>query len=169
MRVGNFSVLIPEGVEKDSGHVQMRHDQVYGIRLGNHGSVRCDAEVNVDGKHVGTFQMYSGQVFTLERPSHDTGRFTFYKANSEQGESVGAADVSTQERGLISVTFRPEKPRRILRSRGPSGQSMGSTEPDCNWEQTSSPIGFSSLEGTIKPIAAFPISNRVEWRQELPD
>lgn len=36
MRVGNFSLLIPEGRERDSGHVEMQHNTQYQLRLGNH-------------------------------------------------------------------------------------------------------------------------------------
>ena len=109
MRVGSFSVLVSEGKERDSGHVQMVHGTSYQIKLGNHGSVKCDAEVSVDGKIVGNFRVNAFGYINLERPSHDTGRFTFFKADSAQGEDAGASEISSQEKGLISVTFRPEK------------------------------------------------------------
>lgn len=109
MRVGSFSVLVSEGKERDSGHVQMAHGASYGIKLGNHGSVKCDAEVSVDGKIVGNFRVNAFGYINLERPSHDTGRFTFFKADSAQGEDAGASEITGQDKGLISVTFRPEK------------------------------------------------------------
>ena len=52
MRVGNFSLMIPEGIERDSGHIVLPHEQVYTLRLGNHGNRRCDAHVWIDPWHV---------------------------------------------------------------------------------------------------------------------
>lgn len=122
MRFGHFSLLIPEGREVNGGHVEMPHGKVYTLRLGNHEhSRRCDAAVMVDGKEVGCFRLAGGQTMTLERPAHDTGCFTFFRADSAEGQQAGAANVGKDERGLVQVTFRPERQRRpqgMLRSVG---------------------------------------------------
>lgn len=130
MRVGSFSLLIPEGVERDSGHVLMAHGRTYTLRLRNHGSRRCDADVAIDGKSIGRYRISAGGTITLERSAHDTGRFTFFRADSAEGESAGAAKVDRPDRGLIRVTFCPERaPIRtvptgsVLRG-GPGGQSV---------------------------------------------
>lgn len=109
MRIGNFSVLIPEGREHGSGHVALPHNTQYVIRMGNHGSPRCDATVEVDGKEVGSFRINGYGNLVLERSVNDTGRFTFFKADSAEGVSAGAGEVTADLRGLIKVTFRPEK------------------------------------------------------------
>jgi hypothetical protein len=113
MRVGNFSVLIPQGRERSSGHVEMDHGQVYAIRLGNHDHRRCDAIVRVDGKEVGGFRLEPCQYLPLERPAHDTGCFTFFRAGSEEWAAVSGSKVEVSERGLIQVTFRPERCARV--------------------------------------------------------
>ncbi len=142
MRVGNYSVMIPEGCERDSGHVELPHGATYQIRLMNHcHSRRCDAEVTVDGKSVGFFRVDQNGSIILERPLDDHGKFTFFKVDSQEGEQAGAAGISKDDRGLIQVVFKPEKarPKSIidaavpttgqmrLRSvrRGPGGQSCG--------------------------------------------
>jgi hypothetical protein len=109
MRVGSFSLLVPEGRERDSGHVEIPHGQVYTLRIGNHLGRRCDAEVTVDGKPIGGFRVESFQTITLERPGHDTGRFTFYKAGTSEAQAAGESKVASDDRGLVQVVFRPEK------------------------------------------------------------
>lgn len=110
MRVSNFSLLIPEGKERDSGHVELAHGTVYRIRLMNHcHSRRCDALVTVDGKEIGLFRIERGGNVTLERSADDTGCFTFFRADSDEGKAAGVDTIGTDLRGLIQVTFKPEK------------------------------------------------------------
>lgn len=110
MRVSNYSVLISDGIEKDSGHVFIEHGKIYNIRLGNHDhSRRCDALVEVDGKDVGSFRLDIGRTIVLEHPLNDKGCFTFFKSESEQAVAAGIGNVAVDNRGLIRVTFKPEK------------------------------------------------------------
>lgn len=137
MRSGNFSVTIPEGREKDNQHVVLPHGTQYRIRLGNHWhDRRADARVVVDGKDVGTLRLERHGVLLLETSPDDPGRgkFTFFKADSSQADLAGVEGVAGVERGLISVTFKPEKkpvphyipnPIGVLKSKGPGGQSAG--------------------------------------------
>lgn len=111
MQIGNFSVRIPEGQEQEAGHVHMRHDTPYTIELRNYYSTRrCDAEVKVDGKVIGTFRVNSLDRVRLERAPHDRGRFTFYKADTSEAQQAGVDNIATSDRGLIEVRFRAEKP-----------------------------------------------------------
>jgi len=142
MRVGEFSVTIPEGNEQGSGHVTLRHGAQYVIQMLNNGPRRCDALVEVDGKPVGGFRLNAWGGLTLERPQHDDGRFTFYEAASAEGQKVGGA-VAKDERGLIKVTFKPERQRPMA-----CGQSCRSFESE---EKTSGgvmrgagPMSFSA-------------------------
>lgn len=127
MRVGNFSLLVPEGRECDSGHIELAHGSVYCIKLMNHCySKRCDALVTVDGREVGFFRLDKGGNLVLERPTNDRGRFTFFRADSQEAQEAGLADVSVNMRGLIQVIFKPEKyytppPQKVSQvSSGPS-------------------------------------------------
>ncbi len=114
MRVGNFSLLVPQGQERDSGHVMLQHGTVYTLRLLSHFHRACDALVKVDGKEVGGFRLEGHGSLTLERSADDTGRFTFYAAESSEGQAVGGG-IAKDQRGLIEVTFKPEKDRAAVR------------------------------------------------------
>ncbi|MBV8097108.1 MAG: hypothetical protein JO110_28465, partial [Acetobacteraceae bacterium] len=109
--------MIPEGRERDSGHVVLSHGQMYTLRLGNHCyRRRCDATVFVDGKEVGCFRLSAGQIWTIERPAHDTGRFTFFRSDSAEAATAGVGAVKQEDRGLVHVVFRPELCREEKRS-----------------------------------------------------
>jgi hypothetical protein len=132
MRVGNFCLLIPEGRERDSGHVELAHGRQYTLRLTNQWyDRRCDADLSVDGKPVGCFRLHAGETMALERPSHDTGRFTFYRAGTVEAGQAGEANVGAADRGLVRVRFTPERRRErkadtggILRSMSVRPMSM---------------------------------------------
>lgn len=108
MYLNDFSVRIPEGVERTSGYVEMTHGSHYTINLRNNNDVRCDAVVSVDGKHVGTFRIDAHGSMTLERPSNDTGRFTFYRRGTKRFREAELDQISRSDLGCISVEFRPE-------------------------------------------------------------
>lgn len=107
MRLGNFSVKIPQGKKLNSGYVAMKHDTKYTVVLSNDGDVRCDAEVEIDGKIVGTWRIQSRDSMVIERPVHDTGCFTFYKIGTREAKK--AAIVKSDKLGLITVLFKPER------------------------------------------------------------
>ena len=114
MRVGNCSRMVPEGHERESGHVALDHGRQYTIRLGNHNyDRRADVTVEVDGKEIGCFRVNAGETWTIETPPDDPGkgRFTFYAADSAAGAAVGAASIDRESRGLIRATFRVERQR----------------------------------------------------------
>lgn len=143
MRVDNFSVIIPEGRERGSeGHVAMVHDTHYTIKLVNHGHRRCDALVKVDGKDMGGFRLDAGCSLTLERPSHDTGRFTFYKNKTVECATATGGKVTKDDMGLIQVLFKPEK-KTLQR---PVAKSLGREDcllKDCDeYEETGTSFGF---------------------------
>ncbi len=127
MRVGSFSLLIPEGVERSNGYVGLAHATQYTVRLGNHGHRRCDAEVWVDGKPIGTYRVNAGCTVTLERAAHDAGRFTFFRAESAEGGAAGAAGVDAPARGLVQVIFRPE--RQAVRLNNVRARTCGGPGP----------------------------------------
>jgi len=107
MRLGNFSVEILKGKELNSGYVAMKHNTKYALRLSNFGDLRCDAEVEIDGKPVGAWRVPSNDSTVIERPTHETGCFTFYKAGTREAKK--AELVRSGKLGLISVIFKPEE------------------------------------------------------------
>jgi hypothetical protein len=114
MRVGNFTLLIPEGREKDSGHVCLGHGQQYTIQLRNYWNDRaCDAEVTIDGKSEGAYRINPNDSITLETPAHDSGhgRFTFFEAHTQNAKDLGVDAIHNEQRGVIQVRFKPEYKR----------------------------------------------------------
>lgn len=135
MRVGQFSVFIPEGREMSSGHVSLKHGQQYTVKVINHNSVEADAEITIDGKIVGCFRIAPRRDIQLERNPNDRGKFTFYKLDSTEGQQINLAQISANDLGLVQVVCKPAKKKeeiRVLRSAGgqhtntsyPRGQSM---------------------------------------------
>ena len=116
MYLNGYSVRIPEGSEKEaSGYVEMEHDSQYTLQLRNSNTTRCDAEVNIDGKHVGTFRLDAHGSLRLERSADDERRFTFYLRDSDEGREVELTSVSKSELGLVQVVFKPERPKVIVK------------------------------------------------------
>lgn len=112
MYLNQFSVVVDGGNEISGGYVEMAHGKQYNLRLRNDRSVRCDAHVEIDGKHVGTWRLDAHRNVILERPAHDTGRFTFYKIGSQDADRAGIFS-SNPNLGLIKVTFTPELIRPV--------------------------------------------------------
>lgn len=108
MWLNQFSVRIPEGREDSGGYVELPHNTPYTLVLRNSRNVRCDARVEVDGKHVGTWRIHANSNISLERPVHDTGRFTFYKLNTPEAQQA-QLNGSDPNLGLVKVTLTPEK------------------------------------------------------------
>ena len=106
MRIGDFSLIIPQGEELSSGHVRMYHKSKYSISLSNSSERRCDVEVEIDGKLVGVWRVSGKKTVILERPANDYGHFTFYKIDSLEARKAGIT--GHEKIGLISVLFKPE-------------------------------------------------------------
>ena len=107
MKLNGFSVSIPEGKARAEGYVEMLHGTKYTIVMENDTDDECDAEVSIDGQNVGLWRIKAHMNATVERPVHDTGRFTFYQVGSADAEKAGIE--KTDLAGLISVTFKPEQ------------------------------------------------------------
>ncbi len=107
MFLNGYSVRVPNSHRESDGYVQLRHGQTYTLVLRNGNSTRCDARVEVDGKMVGLFRINAYSNLTLERPSQDTGKFTFYKLGTHEANQVGL-DSGSSDLGLVKVTFTPE-------------------------------------------------------------
>ena len=108
MYLNNVSVRVPEGSEKTSGYVEIEHGKQYTVVLRNSHDVRCNAEVNIDGKNIGTFRIAANSTIRLERKPDDNGKFTFYRLGSKEGTKSDLGSVSTSDLGLLKVVFTPE-------------------------------------------------------------
>ncbi|MFN9322383.1 MAG: hypothetical protein ACK59C_01195 [Holosporales bacterium] len=109
MKVQKFELVVPEGRELASQHVIMQHGQQYRIQVSNHSYVRCDAVVSLDGDEIGTYRLSAGQVWAIEHPADSQQRFTFYASGTSEAAAVGEAVLNKDEKGLVQVTFYPEK------------------------------------------------------------
>lgn len=106
MKLGDYCVAVLGGCEQQSGYVEMKHNQVYELLLRNEGSRRVDAHVEIDGKHIGTWRLNGYTSIKLERPTNETGRFTFYQIDTPEARAAGL--VRNDQLGLVSVIFTPE-------------------------------------------------------------
>ena len=122
MNNNEFEVEIPEGQKVENGYVEMRHNTQYSLNLKNHRWVPCDAQVTIDGIHVGTWRIESRGEVQIERPVHDTGHFTFFQVGTEEADMAGIT--KNPDNGLISVTFKPKKESNALRA-GPLPGATG--------------------------------------------
>lgn len=158
MRIGNCILLIPEGREFGSGHVALQHGQQYTLSLRNCWTDRdADVEVSIDGKSIGEYRVERNQTVILERSSSDPGRFTFFKAESKEGEAAGKQEIPVENRGVVTARFRPGlsiKPIKKI-TRGAGGQSAGGDL----WRQTFSKGGG---EGTTPTSVELQSSLRSE-------
>jgi len=109
MYLNQFSIRVPEGHERTSGYVEMEHCKQYTLVLRNDHDMRCDAEVSIDGKTIGTFRIAARSNIRLERKPDDDGRFTFYRMGSSEAERAELGNVSASDLGLIRVIFTPEE------------------------------------------------------------
>lgn len=126
MRHLDYSVIIQPGTEMGDGRVGTQHGVQYTIRMGNGHNTACDARVSIDGKEIGTFRIGGHGSVLLERPPESTGRFTFFRLGTEEGNAAGLVD--SEKAGLISVKFTPEVRREVYRGGGSGvmrGLSMG--------------------------------------------
>lgn len=106
MYLNDFSLRVPEGKELPGGYVELEHDTQYTLSIKNNRSVRARAEVFVDGKSLGVFRLRPNYTLRLERPAHDSGRFTFYELGTSEAKAAQLDD--GPDIGLVRVVFTPE-------------------------------------------------------------
>lgn len=109
MKLGSFALSIPEGRELGNGYVVMQHGTPYRVQVTNNGSRKCDAVLSIDGEEIGTYRLHAGQNWAIEHPPESQQRFTFYASGTTEAAQVGEHAVERQDKGLVQVTFYPEK------------------------------------------------------------
>lgn len=107
MYLNSFSLRIVGGQERDGGYVDISHGQKYSLQMRNDQEGRCDARVEIDGQHVGTWRIGRRSTINIDRPAHDTGQFTFYRPGSDEADRAQLNGTSP-DLGLVKVTFTPE-------------------------------------------------------------
>jgi len=108
---GGYSLTIQNNREDGRGYVRMEHGAPYSLCLGTESAIATDAEVSIDGLPMGTWRLAPYRNTCIERPADDTGRFTFYRADSDEGYAVGSGQVARSDKGRVSVRFVPEMRR----------------------------------------------------------
>lgn len=143
-----YSLTIQGGAEDGSGYVRMRDGQTYQICLSStHGEishvtlkgrggrengakipygyrVKSDVAVSVDGLPIGVFRLEGLTRTCLEGPPKESGRFTFYKSDTQGGVLSGSNQTRRDDRGRITARFIPQveseisyqEPPRIIRN-----------------------------------------------------
>ena len=107
MRAGDFELCIVNGLElRGSSEVQLRHGQTYQLALTNHGALRCDVFLEIDGKDMGAWRIPAAETIFLERPLRQEGRFTFFRLDSPEAKATGIPKEGTA--GKVSAWFLPE-------------------------------------------------------------
>lgn len=175
MRAGNFSVLVPQGAEKSNGQIVLENGQQYTLQVGNHSKCRCDAIVSIDGSHLADFRLEPYQNLHIEGPPQgDKGKFTFISSHSEDAFAAGIEGIVIQNRGLITVRFKPEykpHPRPGFLTRAPQ---PGTVQASCNDrgfsptpKATCSVAGFSE-EKTSSGITGLTGRHDQQWATAAP-
>lgn len=111
VNLNNFSVSVEGGRHKymnNSHYFFLRHQQEYAIILHNGHDVRCDADITIDGEKVGTFRVKGHSRVRISRPVNVDRKFVFLCENLS--EAYGLGSPFKEANGLVTVTFRPEKP-----------------------------------------------------------
>ena len=130
---GNFGVRITPCVKRSGNEFIMKHGTQYKIGLVNEYSVRANAAVFIDGKHVGTFRLPPNSKCSIEHPVNDNSRFTFYELESKEAKQFDLFE-DNEKLGEITCVFVPEK--------------EGAYNPDIRWKVDDTPSrGGTGLSG----------------------
>ncbi len=113
MFLNEYSVRVIGGNEVAGGYVEMQHGNTFQLSLRNNNPRRCDARVELNGVHVGTWRINSNSSITLERPAAGDGKFTFYRVGTPEARAVQAPGGESAA-GLVVVTFTPELVRQTV-------------------------------------------------------
>ena len=134
MYLNNFSARVTGGNENVSGYIEIAHGKQYTIVLRNDHNVRCNAEVNIDGKLMGTFRIAANSTMRLERKPDDDGRFTFYRLGSAEAGKSDLGSVSENDLGLLKIVFTPESMPTTTYTNYPWTYTDPWTRPTSMWD-----------------------------------
>ncbi len=110
MEKNDFSVDIvgyPTFPKNGYKYIALPHETEYKLRLSNKRNTRCDVQVKIDGRIIGTFRVNALESMIIERPADNDRKFVFLKENTKESLSAGIV-TGNNNNGLIEVTFTPE-------------------------------------------------------------
>jgi hypothetical protein len=115
---GDFGVKIhSRHVRKVSkngyNYIALEHNAEYSLTLFNESSSRCDAEVSIDGRSIGTFRVKPYNSVHIERPATRHQKFVFLQEDTGIAYRAGISNGKSTN-GLVSVKFSPEYPRHDM-------------------------------------------------------
>jgi hypothetical protein len=112
--INNFglSVLTHRGLAfkkniNEGNYFLLSHGDNYKLKLFNHRSTKCDADVSIDGEHIGTWRINPHDHITIERPTSINRKFVFLRENSGSARRAGIKSGKGLN-GLVEVKFTPE-------------------------------------------------------------
>lgn len=115
MQLKRYSLYIGgSNGETSNGYERMRHGQTYSIKLQNNTAKRCDVEISIDGRLVGTWRLLAHQNAELKYPEDSHKQFTFLAINSEEAGAAQLHAVSRNALGVVKAQFFPEKATKPL-------------------------------------------------------
>jgi hypothetical protein len=94
--------------ETADGQVPMAHGETYKFRLRS--DTRAAAKIMIDGVSVGEFVVPAHRDIFIERPADAAQLFTFFAVDTAEAQASMQDSISNGNRGLIEVTFTPERP-----------------------------------------------------------
>lgn len=115
---GDFGVKIhSRHVRKVSkngyNYVALEHNAEYSLTLFNESPSRCDAEVSIDGRSIGTFRVKPYGSINIERPATRQQKFVFLQEDTGIAYRSGISSGKSTN-GLVTVKFSPEYPRHDM-------------------------------------------------------
>jgi hypothetical protein len=169
MYLKNYSVRVfksnGQAANEQNGYVSLVNGEQYRLRLKNNDNRQCVCKVTIDGKIMGQFLVNAQQHVDLERPDHDSGKFTFYTIDSVEGKKLElATEVSADQLGLITVAFVPIRPLERQYGFQTSNNFLRKTKSSSGMHvNRSMTSGYSgSMGSSAEPLAQMNLSAELE-------
>jgi len=100
---------------KRNGHTyyRLKHNDEYQVRMYNNTSEYVNALLKIDSDTMGKWRIAPYSSVMIERPSHNSRKFTFVEEASDEAREGGVRQGSKSgSNGLVEVTFIPMIDRR---------------------------------------------------------
>lgn len=162
MKIGNYSVTIPEGREyQENGatYVALQDEQEFTIHFDGPWNSRAGCKIWMNGEPIhgpGWVMTFNDDPCTLKRPANSDEGFQFFKTTG-LGKNLGAQSVDPEKRGLIRIEIRPEIPENLkyqanTRSLFSNTRGSSSGVAGTSGKATGQKFGVTTLGNTSEPI-----------------
>ena len=102
------SISYIPNINNTSNNIYLFHDTRYSIGILNQSCNDCNADIFIDGAHIGTFRILKNtSSFQLKRPIECNKSFNFISKNSEHAIITGMASDENPNLGEIRIEIRP--------------------------------------------------------------